>query len=262
MVTAKALRHEGHQATSSASARPSGRSSAARPSTASRRIPLGGFCKIVGMTPQDDDVDPADEPRAMWRFPVWKRTIVMSRRLDHPLHARHRRAVVRGGLRRPAQPGAARPPRRRPAAAGGDRPRRLRRGRRRPAAHCTPGDPAEPGRAGRPAGRRQDHRGRTAPPVATYGDADSTRSAGSRRAPAPRSTTCATAARQRPTVNLASVQRPPLDDPDGPVSHGRRARRRARASRRARHGHVQPGRARSARPPTTPADWRSAPCRR
>ncbi|SCG69279.1 RIP metalloprotease RseP [Micromonospora echinaurantiaca] len=41
-------------------------------------IPLGGFCKIVGMTPQDDDVDPADEPRAMWRFPVWKRTIVMS----------------------------------------------------------------------------------------------------------------------------------------------------------------------------------------
>lgn len=41
-------------------------------------IPLGGFCKIVGMTPQDDDVDPADEPRAMWRFPVWKRTIVMA----------------------------------------------------------------------------------------------------------------------------------------------------------------------------------------
>lgn len=41
-------------------------------------IPLGGFCKIVGMTPQDDDVEPADEPRAMWRYPVWKRTIVMS----------------------------------------------------------------------------------------------------------------------------------------------------------------------------------------
>ncbi|GAA0800930.1 M50 family metallopeptidase [Spirilliplanes yamanashiensis] len=41
-------------------------------------IPLGGFCKIVGMTPQDDDIDPEDEPRAMWRFPVWKRTIVMS----------------------------------------------------------------------------------------------------------------------------------------------------------------------------------------
>ena len=41
-------------------------------------IPLGGFCKIVGMTPQDDDVEPADQPRAMWRFPVWKRTMVMS----------------------------------------------------------------------------------------------------------------------------------------------------------------------------------------
>jgi membrane-associated protease RseP (regulator of RpoE activity) len=41
-------------------------------------IPLGGFVKIVGMTPQDDDVDPADDPRAMWRYPVWKRTIVMS----------------------------------------------------------------------------------------------------------------------------------------------------------------------------------------
>jgi membrane-associated protease RseP (regulator of RpoE activity) len=43
-----------------------------------KAIPLGGFCKIVGMTPQDDDVAPADQPRAMWRFPVWKRTIVMS----------------------------------------------------------------------------------------------------------------------------------------------------------------------------------------
>jgi membrane-associated protease RseP (regulator of RpoE activity) len=41
-------------------------------------IPLGGFCKIVGMTAQDDDVDPEDEPRAMWRYPVWKRTVVMS----------------------------------------------------------------------------------------------------------------------------------------------------------------------------------------
>ncbi|MBB5872258.1 membrane-associated protease RseP (regulator of RpoE activity) [Allocatelliglobosispora scoriae] len=38
-------------------------------------IPLGGFVKIVGMTPQEDD---ADDPRAMWRYPVWKRTIVMS----------------------------------------------------------------------------------------------------------------------------------------------------------------------------------------
>jgi membrane-associated protease RseP (regulator of RpoE activity) len=43
-----------------------------------KAIPLGGFCKIVGMTPQDDDVDPADEPRAMWRFPLWQRTVVMA----------------------------------------------------------------------------------------------------------------------------------------------------------------------------------------
>jgi membrane-associated protease RseP (regulator of RpoE activity) len=38
-------------------------------------IPLGGFVKIVGMTPQDED---ADDKKAMWRFPVWKRTIVMA----------------------------------------------------------------------------------------------------------------------------------------------------------------------------------------
>ncbi len=43
-----------------------------------KAIPLGGFVKIVGMTPQDDDVAPEDEPRAMWRQPVWKRTLVMS----------------------------------------------------------------------------------------------------------------------------------------------------------------------------------------
>jgi membrane-associated protease RseP (regulator of RpoE activity) len=43
-----------------------------------KAIPLGGFVKIVGMTPQDDDVEPGDENRAMWRFPVWKRTIVMA----------------------------------------------------------------------------------------------------------------------------------------------------------------------------------------
>jgi membrane-associated protease RseP (regulator of RpoE activity) len=43
-----------------------------------KAIPLGGFVKIVGMTPQDDDVEPGDEHRAMWRFPVWKRTIVLS----------------------------------------------------------------------------------------------------------------------------------------------------------------------------------------
>ncbi len=43
-----------------------------------KAIPLGGFVKIVGMTPQDDDVATGDEARAMWRFPVWKRTVVMA----------------------------------------------------------------------------------------------------------------------------------------------------------------------------------------
>src|SRR5215510_16011500 len=43
-----------------------------------KAIPLGGFVKIVGMTPQDDDVEPGDEQRAMWRYPVWKRTVVMA----------------------------------------------------------------------------------------------------------------------------------------------------------------------------------------
>jgi membrane-associated protease RseP (regulator of RpoE activity) len=43
-----------------------------------KAIPAGAFVKIVGMTPQDDDVEPGDEDRAMWRFPVWKRTVVMA----------------------------------------------------------------------------------------------------------------------------------------------------------------------------------------
>jgi membrane-associated protease RseP (regulator of RpoE activity) len=43
-----------------------------------KAIPAGAFVKIVGMTPQDDDVEPGDEHRAMWRYPVWKRTIVMA----------------------------------------------------------------------------------------------------------------------------------------------------------------------------------------
>jgi membrane-associated protease RseP (regulator of RpoE activity) len=43
-----------------------------------KAIPAGAFVKIVGMTPQDDDVAPGDEKRAMWRYPVWKRTIVLA----------------------------------------------------------------------------------------------------------------------------------------------------------------------------------------
>ncbi|WP_433216376.1 M50 family metallopeptidase [Dactylosporangium sp. CS-047395] len=49
-----------------------------------KALPFGAFVKIVGMTPQEEDIDPetgksgADDPKAMWRFPVWKRTIVMA----------------------------------------------------------------------------------------------------------------------------------------------------------------------------------------
>jgi len=49
-----------------------------------KALPFGGFVKIVGMTPTEDDIDEttgkpgSQDPRAMWRFPVWKRTIVMT----------------------------------------------------------------------------------------------------------------------------------------------------------------------------------------
>ena len=43
-----------------------------------KALPLGGFVKILGMTPQDDDLPEEERHRAMWRFPVWKRTVVMS----------------------------------------------------------------------------------------------------------------------------------------------------------------------------------------
>src|SRR4029078_2015141 len=51
-----------------------------------KAIPLGGFVKIVGMTPQDDDVAPADEPRGIWRQPDGERTIVLCDGSPQPLH--------------------------------------------------------------------------------------------------------------------------------------------------------------------------------
>lgn len=42
-----------------------------------KALPLGGFVKIEGMTAQEE-IAPEDEKRAMWRFPLWQRTIVMS----------------------------------------------------------------------------------------------------------------------------------------------------------------------------------------
>ncbi|WP_020497892.1 M50 family metallopeptidase [Sciscionella marina] len=41
-----------------------------------KAIPAGGFCDIAGMTALDE-VTEEEKPRAMWRFAVWKRVVVM-----------------------------------------------------------------------------------------------------------------------------------------------------------------------------------------
>ncbi|MGH3632185.1 MAG: M50 family metallopeptidase, partial [Sciscionella sp.] len=40
-------------------------------------IPAGGFCDIAGMTNMDE-VTPEEAPKSMWRFPTWKRVVVLS----------------------------------------------------------------------------------------------------------------------------------------------------------------------------------------
>jgi membrane-associated protease RseP (regulator of RpoE activity) len=42
-----------------------------------KAIPLGGFCDIAGMTALDE-VTPDEAPRAMWRYPTWKRVVVLA----------------------------------------------------------------------------------------------------------------------------------------------------------------------------------------
>ncbi|TCP51940.1 RIP metalloprotease RseP [Tamaricihabitans halophyticus] len=42
-----------------------------------KALPIGGFCEIAGMTTLDE-VTPDESPRAMWRYKVWKRTVVMA----------------------------------------------------------------------------------------------------------------------------------------------------------------------------------------
>ncbi|MGW5052215.1 M50 family metallopeptidase [Actinokineospora sp. NPDC004072] len=42
-----------------------------------KAIPAGGFCDIAGMTALDP-VTPDEAPRAMWKYPVWKRVVVLS----------------------------------------------------------------------------------------------------------------------------------------------------------------------------------------
>ena len=44
-------------------------------------IPLGGFVKIVGMTPleeEEEELDERDKRRVFWRKPLWQRTIVLA----------------------------------------------------------------------------------------------------------------------------------------------------------------------------------------
>lgn len=41
-----------------------------------KAIPLGGFCDIAGMTALDE-ITPDEVDRAMWRYPAWKRVVVM-----------------------------------------------------------------------------------------------------------------------------------------------------------------------------------------
>lgn len=43
-----------------------------------KAIPLGGFVKITGMVRDVDEIAPGDERRAMWRYPAWKRSLVMA----------------------------------------------------------------------------------------------------------------------------------------------------------------------------------------
>lgn len=43
-----------------------------------KSIPLGGFVKITGMTPDEEEIPPEVEDRAYYRQPVWKRIVVVA----------------------------------------------------------------------------------------------------------------------------------------------------------------------------------------
>ena len=181
-------------------------------------IPLGGFCKIVGMTPQDDDVAPEDQHRAMWRFPVWKRTVVMSAgSITHFVLAVVAIwfAAIFVGLPNPALPQNAAEQRAAPAMIGVGTCVQIVISDTQP---CTVGQNGNlPGPAAAAGLRNGDVitavGGR---PVADYGElTDAIRA--SRPGPTPfaynRDGRSGTA-----TVDLVAAQRAPLDDPDGPVT--------------------------------------------
>jgi membrane-associated protease RseP (regulator of RpoE activity) len=179
-----------------------------------KAIPLGGFCKIVGMTPQDDDVDPADEGRVMWKYPVWKRTIVMAAgsvthfmlaliglwigaafiglpNLDYPSTETERASqpavIVLGECVTPEAVARA----------------------------CTPADKPAPAKA---AGLQNGDvlTAVNGAPIANYGDMLRV----IRATPPGKATVAYTRGGQPATasVDLAAVQRPPLNDPTGPAT--------------------------------------------
>lgn len=180
-----------------------------------KAIPLGGFCKIVGMTPQDDDVDPADEPRAMWRFPVWKRTIVMGAgSVTHFLLAIVALwfAAIFMGLPNPDFPATEAQVRQQPAVIALADCVVVENVQRA----CTPNDPPSPaGQAQLRTGDRITAVNGT--PVATWGQVLDV----VRRAPVNAPATVdyqRDGNPQQATIQLASVQRAPLDNPSGAVS--------------------------------------------
>ncbi len=180
-------------------------------------IPLGGFCKIVGMTPQDDDVAPEDQPRAMWRFPVWKRTIVMSAgSITHFILAIVAMwfAAVFVGLPNPALPANAAEQRTVPATIEVGECVQVKTSTV-PCAVGQNGDVAGPAAAaGLKDGDLITAVGTT--PVTNYGQLTD-----AIRAQKPGPTVFAYTRDGQPgtaTVSLISAQRAPLDDPSGPVT--------------------------------------------
>ncbi len=178
-------------------------------------IPLGGFCKIVGMTPQDDDVAPEDQHRAMWRFPVWKRTVVMSAgSITHFILAVVAMwfAAVFVGLPNPALPQNAAEQRSAPAMiqVGDCIQINLTQA---PCAIGQNGLAGPAAQAGLKTGDVITRVGGT--PISNYGqltDAIRSTPAGPTEFGYARDGQAGTA-----TVELVAAQRPPLDDPDGPV---------------------------------------------
>ena len=154
---------------------------------------------------------PSDEPRAMWRFPVWKRTIVMSAgSVTHFILGVVILWIAASSSACPTRPtGQRRRARQQPAVVAR---RRLRRAGPRPQPGLRGRRPGQPGEGRRPAGRRQDHRGRRRRGH-DLGRPDRARSARSRRA---RPTLTVRARRRRPQpthVDLAAVQRPHAGQP-------------------------------------------------